>query len=44
MWNLRNKTDEHRRRKKEIGRKNIRDLIIENKLKVVGREVDRGII
>ena len=44
MWNLRNKTDEHRGRgKKREGSKPEKTLLtIENKLKAAGREVGRG--
>ena len=42
MLNLRNKTDEHMgREKKETGRQTI-EQTIENKLKVAGGEVSRG--
>ena len=39
IWNLRNKRDEHRGREKkttERGKQTIRDLTIENKLRVDG--------
>ena len=44
MWNLRNKTDEHRGRKgkiikKQRGRQTMRSLNTENKLRVAGGEV-----
>ena len=46
MWNLKNKTDEHRGREGEIswkqrGRQTIRHLTIGNKLSVAGGEVGR---
>ena len=47
MWNLKNKTDEHRRkegkiRKKQRGRQTVRDLNTENKLRVAGGVLSRG--
>jgi len=41
MWYLRNKTDELRGKKKEREENHERDIIIENKLRVVGGEVGR---
>ena len=47
MWNLRNKTDEHRgregkKRGKQRRRQTIKDLTIENKLRAAGGEVGVG--
>ena len=42
MWNLRNKTNEHRWGKKERGKPRNRLLTIENKLMVTGGEVGGG--
>ena len=42
MWNLRNKIDEHKRKKREGGKPKNKFLTIENKLRVAVREADRG--
>ena len=42
MWKLRNKIDEHMRKEKERGTPGNRLLTIENKLRVTGREMGRG--